>query len=76
MPETYSLLIDNLRHDRLAIRELAFWHLRRLVPAGQSIRYDPAGSSEQRERAFEQWKKLVPDGKLPPQPPQPPMPPR
>lgn len=75
MPETYSLLIDNLRHDRLSIRELAFWHLRRMVPAGQSIRYDPAGSSEQRERAFEQWKKLVPDGKLPPQPPQPPQPP-
>jgi hypothetical protein len=66
-PATYGTLIDYLLHDKLAIRQLAKWHLSRLVPAGREIAYDPAGSSEARQRAYEQWKKLVPSGKLPPE---------
>jgi hypothetical protein len=64
-PATYETLIDYLLHEKLAIRQLAKWHLDRLVPAGRAIAYDPAGSPEARQRAYEQWKKLVPAGKLP-----------
>jgi hypothetical protein len=67
-PGTYETLIEYLRHDKLPVRELAYWHLRILVPEGaKKIAYHPAGGIEQRERAYEQWKKLVPPGKLPPQ---------
>jgi hypothetical protein len=65
-PELYETLIEYLKHERLGIRELAKWHLNRLVPAGRTIKYDPAGPPEERERAYQQWKKLIPDGKLPP----------
>jgi hypothetical protein len=65
-PETYEVLIAYLRHDRPAIRELAAWHLQRLVPAGKDIAYDPTGSREELDRAYKAWKKLVPDGQLPP----------
>jgi hypothetical protein len=65
-PVTYETLIDYLLHDKLAIRQLAKWHLYRLVGAGREIAYDAAGSSEGRHRAYDQWKRLVPNGKLPP----------
>ncbi len=67
-PEPYALLIDLLTNDRPAIRELAHWHLRRLVPAGNDIAYDAAGSPARREEAQKKWKKLIPDGQLPPRP--------
>jgi hypothetical protein len=65
-PETYESLIANLRHNKIGIRELAYWHLIRMVPQGRAIPYDPAGTTDQRQFTFEQWKKLVPEGKLPP----------
>jgi hypothetical protein len=65
--KTYEMLTANLVHENLAIRELASWHLSRLVPDGaKTISYDPAGTPEERQQAFERWKKLIPDGKLPP----------
>jgi hypothetical protein len=67
-PDTYSLLIELLKHEKLALRELAYFHLVHLAPAGRTIPYNPAEGTEQRERAYEQWKKLIPDGKLPPAP--------
>jgi hypothetical protein len=66
-PVTYETLIDYLLHDKLAIRQLAKWHLSRLVPAGRNIAYDPAAPRDARRQAYEQWKKLVPSGKLPPE---------
>src|SRR5262249_40996710 len=33
-PETYEALIAYLKHGRMAVRELAAWHLYRLAPAG------------------------------------------
>jgi hypothetical protein len=69
-PETYGLLIDYLGHDLLPIRGLAHWHLVRLVPQGRKIDYDPLAPKEKRAAAVEEWRKLVPAGKLPP-PPQP-----
>ncbi|HLJ96483.1 MAG TPA: hypothetical protein VKU02_25140 [Gemmataceae bacterium] len=65
-PATFETLIDYLLHEKLAIRQLAKWHLHRLVSAGRSIAFDPAGSAEARQRAYEQWKKLIPNGRLPP----------
>jgi hypothetical protein len=70
-PETYAFLIDSLRNEKLAIRELAVWHLMRLAP-WVKVNYNPAGGPEQRQAAYEMWKKVIPDGKLPPPPPPPP----
>jgi hypothetical protein len=67
-PETFETLIAYLKHDKMAIRELAEYHLYRLVPAGKDIAYNPAGTPAEREAAFKLWKKLVPDGQLPARP--------
>jgi hypothetical protein len=64
-PATYQTLIDYLQHDKLAIRELARWHLHRLVPLGEKIGYDPFGTPEQRSKAAKEWKQLIPDGEIP-----------
>ena len=47
-PAFWAYLIDKLKDDKLAIRELAFFHLRRWVPQWQKVRYDPAGEPEAR----------------------------
>jgi hypothetical protein len=65
LPETYETLIAYLQHAKLAVRELAWWHLTRLAGRGE-VRYDPAGPPEERARACAALKKLVADGKLPP----------
>jgi hypothetical protein len=66
---TYGLLIDYLGSDKIAIRELAYWHLARLAPqAAQSVRYIAAAPPEQRDRAQREWTKLLTSGKLPPRP--------
>lgn len=68
-PELYEALIAYLKHRRLEVRELASRHLRTLVPEGRKIKYDAAASKEQIARGYEEWKKLIPSGKLPPAPP-------
>jgi HEAT repeat protein len=73
-PQTWAALIGYLRADRAAIRTLAYWHLYRLVPQGREAKYNPVGDTKQREAAYEAWKKLIPDGKLPPVPPKQPAP--
>jgi hypothetical protein len=65
-PDTYEVLIGSLKHSKLAVRELARWHLVRLAPEGKSINYDAAAPEEQRERAINQWQALIPTGQLPP----------
>jgi hypothetical protein len=64
-PAVYTSLIGYLQHADLPVRELAFHHLLALVPAGRTIAYDPAGDPEQRRRAVEEWKKLIPEGSVP-----------
>jgi hypothetical protein len=71
-PTTYQTLIGFLRHSQLPVRELAAWHLFRLAPAGRDIAYDAGGTEAQRQKAYDQWRALVPEGKLPPQPKSPP----
>jgi hypothetical protein len=65
-PETYEALIANLRHEKLAVRELAWRQLSRLVATNVAAPYDPAGSDAERAAAYKAWKELVPSGKLPP----------
>lgn len=67
-PETYEVLIEYLKHDQGAVRNLAAWHLVRLVPAGKGIEYKPNATREECDAAYRAWKKLVPTGKLPPAP--------
>jgi hypothetical protein len=66
-PITYQLLIEALEHRPLAIREMAHWNLERMAPAGKSIPYDAAADEAARHTAAEAWRKLIPEGKLPPQ---------
>jgi integrase len=65
-PETYEALIAYLKHSKLAVRELARWHLYRMAPAGRDIAYDPAAPEAERDAACAAWKKLIPSGQLPP----------
>lgn len=67
-PGTYQLLIEGLNHSKLLVRELSYWHLARMAPAGRGIAYDPAGTPEQIQAAVRQWRELIPPGQLPPAP--------
>jgi hypothetical protein len=64
-PEFYQTLLGYLGHEKLLIRGLAYWHLSRLVPAGQKFGYDPLAPKEAREAAIQKWQKLLPPGQLP-----------
>jgi len=68
--ETYAMLIDHLDSDKPGIRQLAIWHLYRLVPRkmveDNQLMYDPTGRAEQREAMAANWKKVLDKGQLPP----------
>ncbi len=64
-PELFKVLIDLLRHERLAIRGLAYWHLQRLAPMVK-IAYNPLGEKAEWDRAHDEFKKAVAAGELPP----------
>jgi hypothetical protein len=64
--ETYETLIAYLQHDKLPIRELAAWQLEHMVPQGKKLGYDAAASAAQRARAVAAWRRLIPEGHLPP----------
>lgn len=64
-PETFDLLIQALNHAKMPTRELARWHLVRLVPDGKAIPYDAAAAEPMRLQAIAEWRRLVPEGELP-----------
>jgi hypothetical protein len=64
-PDTYETLIAFLRHEKLAIRELAWSQLSRLVPEDIALPYDPAATAAERDKACKAWKELIPSGSLP-----------
>ena len=64
-PETYQMLIDYLDHKQLAIRGLAYWHLHRLVPAGEKLGYSASDTEETRGAAVQKWRELMPPGQVP-----------
>jgi hypothetical protein len=63
--ETYASYIAYLRHSKLLVRQLAIWDLRQTVP-GVNIPFDPSSPKAARERGYEEWKKILDAGKLPP----------
>jgi hypothetical protein len=65
--ETWEELINYLTNDRVAIRELAYWHLRSLTPRGMAPAFDAGGNADNREAAVDQWRRLLDTNKLPPQ---------
>ena len=65
-PETYEVLIEYLQADRPLVRNLAAWHLARLVPAGKAIPFRPNAGKAAVAESYAAWKALVPAGKLPP----------
>jgi hypothetical protein len=65
-PDTYDLLINYLNHPLLPLRELASWHLVRLAPIGQKIRYSASADPATRQQAQAQWRALIPPNQLPP----------
>lgn len=66
-PELYELLIEYLRSEDRAIRNLAAWHLYRLVPSmKEKVPYQPNGSTEDFAKLHDAWKEAIPTGKLPP----------
>jgi hypothetical protein len=67
-PAVYELLIAMLQHSRVGIRELSHWHLVRLVPDGRDIAYSATASDDERARAVERWRQLIPAGELPKRP--------
>ncbi|MFN4261853.1 MAG: FHA domain-containing protein [Gemmataceae bacterium] len=71
--ETYTVLLDLLNHDDLAVRDLAWCQLVILDQDGaRSIGYDPAANASARQKAIQIWRQRIPEGKLPPPPvPQP-----
>jgi hypothetical protein len=66
-PATYDLLFSRLRAERIGERELAAWRLAQLDPEGAvRARYRAGDPEVQRERAITEWRKRIPEGKLPP----------
>ena len=64
-PATYEVLVGSLNHSRPAVRQLAHWHLVRLVPDGKTIPFNALAPDAELQRAQDQWRALVPAGKLP-----------
>jgi hypothetical protein len=68
-PATYEALIAYLSNDKLAIRELAYDKLEMLAPVeAKEVPFDPAWDNDRREKAAREWKRRIPDGKLPARP--------
>jgi hypothetical protein len=64
---TYDLLFVLLRSDSIGQRELASWRLGQIDPDGAlRARYHAGDPEPQRERAIGEWRKRIPEGKLPP----------
>jgi hypothetical protein len=66
-PATYDLLFSRLRAERIGERELAAWRLAQLDPEGAvRARYRAGDTEVQRDRAIAEWRKRIPEGKVPP----------
>jgi hypothetical protein len=66
-PATFESLIGYLDNPKLAIRELAAWHLYQLAPAGRNISYLASAPEPQRQQAQKEWRKLLQAKKIGPQ---------
>jgi hypothetical protein len=68
---TYDALFHHLENEKLAIRELAFWHLAQLdSDFARGLTASPAAAdADVRTKILAQWRKRLTDGKLPPKAP-------
>jgi hypothetical protein len=67
---TYETLVGYLRHAKMPIRELAYYHLKQLTYGVKGMPdYDPAWSQDRRNQAASDWEALIMKGQLPPPPP-------
>ena len=64
-PELYEVLIEYLRHDRAAFRNLAAWHLVRLAPDARTVPFKTNGSKADFEPVYTMWRALIPSGTVP-----------
>src|SRR5207248_1153088 len=66
-PAAYDLLFGGLRDEKVGVRELAAWRLAQADPEGAArARFNAGDADVQRERAIAEWRKRIPEGKLPP----------
>lgn len=72
--ETFETLIGYLKLDKIAVRELAYWHLIRLSYPARTPAFNPAQPADQRDAVATEFLKLVKEGKLPPPLPMTPAP--
>jgi hypothetical protein len=77
-PDTYELLANYLanRDYKEAIGELAYWHLRHLSGGARLPAFNAGAPAEERQKAADEIRKMIKDGKLPPAEGPPPMPPK
>lgn len=62
----WEKLLAALTYEKIAVRELAEYHLYRLMAEeGKKIKYDSAGSKAELEAAYKEWKKVIPDDTVP-----------
>ncbi len=66
--ETYELLANYMVSDKVAIAELAYWHLRGLAQGVPLPPFNAAAPVEDRKPVAAQILKLIADNKLPPRP--------
>jgi len=64
-PTTYDTLIGYLDNDLMPIRELAAYHLYRLVQGQPVPPFNATWPREDRRRTQENWRRVIPPGKLP-----------
>jgi hypothetical protein len=71
--ETFDVLVNYLTHSKMAIRELAYFHLKRLAYGAKSMPppYDPTWDDTRRKKAADEWRAMIGRGELPPPPPMP-----
>jgi hypothetical protein len=60
-PATFDLLVQRLRSDQLAVRELAYWQLRHLSLGARVAlpAYNAGWDADQRNTAADAWKALI-----------------
>jgi hypothetical protein len=67
-PNIYQALIGYLGNRKIAIRELAYYHLWHVVPEGRNIPHIQSALEDQVRTEVLQWQKLIPQGTVPPAP--------
>lgn len=63
--DTFELLLAYMEQSDLPIRQIAWWHLRRLAGPAGTVKYDAGQSLEERRAALAELHRLIPAGTVP-----------